>query len=1738
LEGKVLLVNGRYELTRLLGEGGMGAVHLAHDTHQNNRKLALKLLRADALDPEAIRRFRDEFRSMTLLRHPNLAEVYDFGTIDGPAGGPFLTMEFIAGGDLDRLDRRVALDRVDDLAAQCLRALDYIHARGLLHNDIKPQNLLVHEPFQIKLVDFGLAQPLAAEGSGALSGTIHYIAPERIGGVTPAANSDLYSLGVVLFELLAGELPFRGDDPGQVIEAILHGTPPSVRDLDPDVPERIAAFLTTLMARDPKARPASAAAAMALLNDGAATPLTLDTAETCASFVTSGRMVGRDAELGELIEAIDAHVAAPGVDNGTPRMIFVSGASGLGKSRLLRELRHHLQLGGIPNVTGRCYETGGAPLQPVVEALRSLPEGPDDGAPAAGILAALRMPLGPSGTGADDRARTGRLDRAEFITHLATALDQRAAGGAGVLFVEDLHWCDGPTIDLMHHLLFRAVRSRWLIVGTLRDEGAAPINPFLERFARLSRLRRLELRPLGRDAIADLLASMLPFEEEPRRLADLLAEQTSGNPLYIEELMKDLAGEGTLRRRGASWTARLESIDPRRLGTGLTAIVARRLAELSRAERDIIALLAVFNRPVRSATLARALGLAGEALPPSLESLENLRLITLDRTRPQTTVIDLSHSRIREAAYGALAAAQRRTLHGAAAAAIEAAHPGNLDEVVEDLAHHYTQAGELERAVDYSLRAARKAQSLFNPGQRAMFLLQAHRQMPDDDHERRLRTLDEASNLKGTALGDHAATLELGLTMEHEASRAGSQYHLVKALCYQVWAQSFLGKEKEAQAAGRRALATARAAGDRNALAAALNYCGLLHARGGRQREALPHLEESSSYYRELGRPADLLTVLNNAGLCHLGLGEPEKAEPYLREALDLQRDAGLHYDYHHYLTNLAPVRLDQGDVDGAIGTLEQAIDWPRRNVAPAILANYLGWLGQAYAMQGRYDRAIAALEESRQIYTDLGQETEIPPLLDYLGNCQREIGRLQRASALHREGLDLARRLDSEVQEAHLLVCLAADSLAAGESEEALSLARQARERSRALHHTRIAFAAECVEAIAGGCDDRRALAAMARRIARHDLRALRFPDRLRRHLVLGHLARAAGKPEEALREARAGIEAAKAGGFHEFHWKLLALLGAALEASGRLEEAAAAYNEGHRLTLTIASQFEDSSMRDDYEGEAARRRLARKAAGASGAPGASADGTPMADNSPAAPDIAAAAGASIAAGDDRSARMLAKLYEITRAINSILEPEPLLDKVMDLAIESVGAERGLIFLLRDGGAEMDVVVARNLDQETIKDATEYSRSILREAGRGRPVLTHDAAADDRFRNSKSVALYHIRSLMCVPLRLKDRIIGTVYVDTRKLGALFGDDQLRFLEAFADQAVVAIDNARLFAAVRQENTYLKKAVRERYGFENIVGRSAPMRGVFNLISKVAGSNLSVLIRGESGTGKELVARAIHHNSHRKDARFFSENCAALPDTLLASELFGHVKGAFTGADTHHKGVFEMADRGTLFLDEVGDMSMTMQSKLLRVLQDGEIRPVGSESARKVDVRIVSATNRDLEEMIEAKEFRRDLFFRINGVVVPLPALRERRDDIPLLVEHFLARVARENNTGKLKVDPALMAALTRHDWPGNVRELENQVYRLALFTSGDTVTLDDARNDPEFAKRITPLASPGTDSGVSRAALERALDSAGGDRTEAARILGISRATLFRKLRQHNVGSKRRKAAGRESQN
>jgi transcriptional regulator with GAF, ATPase, and Fis domain len=429
---------------------------------------------------------------------------------------------------------------------------------------------------------------------------------------------------------------------------------------------------------------------------------------------------------------------------------------------------------------------------------------------------------------------------------------------------------------------------------------------------------------------------------------------------------------------------------------------------------------------------------------------------------------------------------------------------------------------------------------------------------------------------------------------------------------------------------------------------------------------------------------------------------------------------------------------------------------------------------------------------------------------------------------------------------------------------------------------------------------------------------------------------------------------------------------------------------------------------------------------------------------------------------------------------------------------------------------------------------------------------VTVDAGVDERFGAAASVAALRLRSVLAVPLRQRGAITGCLYVDHRLRGGAFDDDAAGVLGELADIAAIAIENARLTDDLRR-TTREVEALNQRLGaelaerdaelvrvkadlpdrdrlrhrYERIVGRSPAMVKMLDLVDRAAVAALPVVIVGESGTGKELVARALHDHGPRKDGAFVAINCSAVPEPLLESELFGHVRGAFTGADRDRRGMFEVADGGTLFLDEIADTSAAMQAKLLRVLQDGAIRRVGETKTRQVNVRVIAAAQRPLAELSAAGSFREDLRFRLEVIAIAVPPLRDRDGDIPLLVESLLQRLAPGRTPPRLT--RAALRALAQHRWPGNVRELENALAR-GVAMGGDVLDLEDlpesiaaAAARPEPAKpavgedlRLKP-ALVATEQAYITAAMTRAKQ----NQTVAARLLGLSRFGLQKKLRR-----------------
>jgi transcriptional regulator with GAF, ATPase, and Fis domain len=493
-----------------------------------------------------------------------------------------------------------------------------------------------------------------------------------------------------------------------------------------------------------------------------------------------------------------------------------------------------------------------------------------------------------------------------------------------------------------------------------------------------------------------------------------------------------------------------------------------------------------------------------------------------------------------------------------------------------------------------------------------------------------------------------------------------------------------------------------------------------------------------------------------------------------------------------------------------------------------------------------------------------------------------------------------------------------------------------------------------------------------------------------------------------------------------------------------------------------------------------------------------------------------------------------------------------PLLGRIVDALVLWTGVERGLM-LLRAPDGRLVPRAARNLARTDLgPEQMGLSQTLARRAMEARePVVAVDAEGEMGDVH-QSIHALRLRSVLAVPLVARGEALGVVYLDDRIRRGAFGPREISWARSIASLAALVIADARdqvlLRRAARQARRASEKlahtltlreaaldaaeralakergAQETRFRYDDIVGDSAPMRAMLKLVDRVTSAEVPVLVMGESGSGKELVARAIHDNGPRRGRPFVGENCGAIPEGLLESTLFGHVRGAFTGASVSRAGLFEVADRGTLFLDEIGEMSLGMQTKLLRVLEDGMVRPVGSERARKVDVRVIAATHRDLGAMVKARSFREDLFYRLDIIAVRVPPLRERPGDVPLLVHRFLQAYAPGR---KVRVTPLAMERLALFAWPGNVRQLQNEVRRALVLSDG---LIDVDHLSPEIAGREgAEVGEIGLDLRrrtdlLERTLVRQALEQTDGNLTRAAKVLGMSRFGLQKMVKRLEI--------------
>lgn len=909
-------------------------------------------------------------------------------------------------------------------------------------------------------------------------------------------------------------------------------------------------------------------------------------------------------------------------------------------------------------------------------------------------------------------------------------------------------------------------------------------------------------------------------------------------------------------------------------------------------------------------------------------------------------------------------------------------------------------------------------------------------------------------------------------------------------------------------------------------LAEALAVGGLAKSYEGRHDEAVTSLLRSVEMAREAGDARILSVALGSLGFAQQRAGKLEEAKSAYEEALAAAESAGDAGSVATTRLNLAGIAKKGGDLASAIVHLEAAVDMGQRSGRRATLRQALLNLANLDLYLGRSARALVSIEKLA------AERALLPPQL--------------AAQLLSLEGEAASKSGDHARAEALCEAC--------AEAYEALGRPIDAAEaRLEAL-----------VAALEGGAADAAAL--RQRLAAATQLLGDSSAHRALASYLRGRVAFLAGDALEARSELDLAIAHAEGDGqrewlaeAHRMRALVLADDGQRLAARRDRETAVAIFEE-------IAGRL-PRDLREVYWDEPRRRRL-RTEVEAQG----------MVSTS-----VPQGSGGATVLSQDRLARVL----EINRELAGTYDLKRLLERVTDHAIALSTAERGFVLLKRHGrsgsdgepservsageseGVDLSIHASRG---ELGEDPhARFSRSIAERVVRlGEPIATTSAREDARMADYVSVHQLMLQSVACVPIRSRtEGVIGALYLETRLRPAGSFAQDLPLLVALADQVAIAIETARLvgenerrarelesaneelraarakleellghrtaqLAATRRDLRSARAVIKGHFGYEGLVGTSEAMRRVYALVDRVKDTDVPVLITGESGTGKEIIARAIHNASARAKAPFVGINCGAIPENLLESELFGHVRGAFTGADRDRKGLFREAGGGSILLDEIGEMPLKMQAGLLRVLQEKLVRPVGGAREEPVDTRVIAATHRDLSSMVEAGRFREDLFYRLHVIQVRVPSLRERLDDIPVLIDHFLGIFAARYGRERRSVSRAALKRLMSYGWPGNVRQLENALLNAWVLSDAaelepEDFELPDSLAVPSSrpsglagpAARVTSLDEKRADE---RERMLRALAECNWNRVKAAELIDMPRRTFYRRLREYGI--------------
>jgi Nif-specific regulatory protein len=1658
----------RYEIVQLIGKGTICNVFKARDVIEQ-RIVALKVLCSE--EQEEVERFKKEFLLLSQIKHPNIVEVFDFGFTD--EGNPFFSMEFLGGNDFREYFRELDYQKIYQILVGILKTLEFLHSKGIIHGDIKPSNVLVspdkeHNP-AVKFTDFGFAEYGKVLEQPYWKGTIPYLAPEIIRGEEYNHQVDLYSLGVMLYEVLNGKIPFEEFDLMSIAKGHLEKEPEFPKDLK--ISEPLKHQIQKLLKKDPLDRYYSAGELREEIEQVSGIKGEEVDSNLIKSLMASADFIDREEDFSSLKFLLEE------VKRGRTEVVHLEGEWGVGKTRLLEEFKNFVQIQGGLVIWKNMTESG--------EML--LPE-----------LQSLLLQDHPV-----------------------------------VLIIDDFQKANSKLIDSLINWLNQAKEEKFLGCFALDnnltlsedDKRAQEVGAILDSNLKIP-LAKIVLKPFSEKKTVQLINSTIKWKNDPERIGQNIHRKTGGNPLLIISSLNSLSEQGYLKRSGYSWELNPEGLNEISIPESYGAQIKGRLGRLSPETINLIETASVLGEEFELEVLREVAGYSEEEIKKHLRLLFSEKLLQTPSSLHDKKYVFVN-GLVRDLIYHKIDEDRRKGLHEECGEILEKLYSSNGDLMVNSLAYHFLRAENKESALKYSFLAGGKAEkennhtdavkhyenalTLYESGIKgihsskeevlaklgkqyvvtgnfdkalayyfeAVKICKQEEQTPDriaklyqetgilyfrkGEYEKAVEILSKGLSLCGSVQFPRVVA-ELNITLGWAYQRKSDHPQAIS--CFQQSIR-LLGKEKSKESGlalnglgvinwelgefnkalsyYTRSLEVFEGLQDEKGVALVYMNLGILCTSKGESKEALDYFEKSLHIEQKYGNIANLSFLYNNLAVTWESLYEWDKSLEYHLKSFELKEKMRDQSGMAITLCNMGLIHLRRGSPRKSLEDYSKALRLFQDLEDKPGVAHSCVRLGEIYLLKGEWFKSENYLKRSLRLRQELNDKPGLADSFSLLGKLNLEADDYATAFSQLKESLKLYGSLGNTKKMLEVSLVLAELELRQNNAVEA---------------EIHLNYAEKLLKSV-----EDKALAGRLRRIT-------------------GASLIQKGKSGEGLRELLEAVDVFRAlkmrydmGLSYLDISKIRSEQGKFKEARGYLKEALVIFKD---LEIPIKVSDCESLLREFSDFTRIDKQRTQV------------------------------------------------LYQVSELLNDITDIDELLLKILDLAIEDLSAERAAVILYNSKDDSLELRMTRGIEIETKTDALKISRKVIKDVLRTQePLIIEDARHDPEVGLYKSVITHNILSIMCVPLTTKNKILGTIYVDHRSLSGIFSKEDLDFLKAFASLIAVALEKAQLYDELNEEVFQLKKDLRKTYSFPDIVGRNKKMQEVFHMVDKVANSKTSILILGESGTGKELIANLIHHASVRKDKPFVKVNCAALPESILESELFGVEEKVATGV-AMRDGKFKHADGGTIFFDEIGDMSLSTQAKVLRVLQEREFERVGGNKTLKVDIRVISATNKDLEECIKKGVFRKDLFYRLNPVTIKIPPLRERKEDIPYLIDYFLDKFSRENNKPKIIIPVKVMNVLIDHPWPGNVRELANLMEKAVLFSEDGSFPKEYLPTKSQIQRDIKLLAAreslPRVLGNLEKEMLLQALVKNNWNQVKAAFQLGIGEATLRRRMAKYKI--------------